>query len=108
MSNTTNLVLCPIFFVLYCTIIYFRPFYCYGDQAFKRGTLSIVAFICIARAFNAIFGNVYGNALIEILGSISFACLIEYVATVQLQSTLEEEKMSLYKAKILIFMTQNS
>ena len=64
MSNTANKILTPIFFVLYCLIIYYRPFYCYADQAFKRGTLSIVAFICVSRAFNLLFENVYGSALV--------------------------------------------
>ena len=63
LSNANNF-LTPIFFVIYCLIIYFRPFYCYADQAFKRGTLSIVAFFCISRAFNLLFDNVKGNALV--------------------------------------------
>ena len=107
LNQTAMLVLTPLFFILYFFAILKRPYYCYDGQSFKRATVSIVAFICVSRAFNAIMQYPEGSVLVEIGGAFGFAALVEWLSLNRLKRILEQEKLTVYQVKILLFMAGN-
>ena len=76
LAQSVMVFLTLLFFLLYLMAVLKRPYYCYAGQEFKRATVSIVAFVCISRTFNAIFGRPEGLILLELLGMVSFIFLV--------------------------------
>ena len=93
-----------IFFIIFGLILIKRPFYCFENQIINRAMISTIAFVSIIRVINAMFSQPEGSAFLELVVTICFIFFVEWVANFRLKKILDQEHLTIYQVKCLIFM----
>lgn len=98
--------LCGFFFFVYCCLTLKRPIFAYTHEKIKKAMVSAVGYAALLRVLNAIMGS-SNSALIDVLGTLCFAALVEWICAVRTKSILERAKPSIAQFKLLFFMVAN-
>jgi hypothetical protein len=96
-----------LFFIVFISLSIKQPVFAYSHERPLKGMISSVAFACLIRVCQAIQNGEQQSILLQLVGMITFVCLIDWISQFRVRKILELPRPTVHQIKILVFLISN-